>query len=146
MYCIYRFSNPFEILSFRFIPKYLKISQIFASIFKCRLFSVRMLKNIYSLFPTTTAYGRTVEKLITERVKDASRLKKKIKRYSFQRQMVGLALTINGMVKKSFLQDLILWAHRTCLVAKTPVRPRDRCTKWRSSTSGKKELTSPSLL
>ena len=41
-------------------------------------------------------------KLITERVKDASRLKK-IKRYSHQRQMVGLAITINGMVKKSLI-------------------------------------------
>lgn len=41
-------------------------------------------------------------KLITERVKDASRFKK-IKRYSHQRQMVGLTITINEMVKKSLI-------------------------------------------
>ena len=41
-------------------------------------------------------------KLITERVKDASRLKK-INRYYHQRQMAGLAITINGMVKKSLI-------------------------------------------
>ena len=41
-------------------------------------------------------------KLITERVKDASRLKK-INRYSHQRQMVGLIIAINEMVKKSLI-------------------------------------------
>ena len=42
-------------------------------------------------------------KLITERVKDASRLKK-INRYSHQRQMVGLIIAINEtVVKKSLI-------------------------------------------